>query len=52
MTLVEPYEGLMPQMCLEPGSCKLVGIQRFGGEHLSLKYKLIITPVNSMIQFM
>ena len=48
---MKPYEGVMPQICLEPGKCKLVGIERTAGEELSLKYQLIVTPVKSVVKF-
>lgn len=41
----------MPQLCLEPGKCKFIGIQRHGGEVISLKYQLIVTPVNQSVKF-
>lgn len=41
----------MPQLCLEPNSCKIIGIERVGGEEMVLKYQVIVTPVNQAVVF-
>jgi len=48
---VKPFENIVPQLCLEPGQSEIIGIQRFGGEALTLNYTIAVKPVQGKIKF-